>query len=129
MRPTGDRGGIVLGWLTRVVAVMAVLGLFGFDAISMASTRVTAEDHAQLAARAAAESFEQTQGLQSAYDAALREVTASGDTIDAPSFRAAADGTVTLTLHRVAPTLVVSRIPPVRDWARQSATVTTLPAP
>lgn len=128
MRPTGDRGDIVLGWLTRVVAVLAVLGLIGFDAVSLAMARFTAEDHAQAAARAAATTFQQTPVPQSAYEAALGEVVASGDTIDPASFSAAQDGSVTLTLSRTAPTMLLDRIPPLREWTRMSATVTGRPA-
>jgi len=114
--------------MTRVVAVLAVLGLLGFDAISLALARLTAEDHAQTAARAAASAFEQTHTPQSAYDAALAEVVAHGDSIDPASFTAAQDGSVTLTLSRTAPTLLLDRIPPLRDLAQMSATVTGRPA-
>ena len=128
MRPSGDRGDIVLGWLTRLVAVLAVLGLIGFDAISLGLARFTAEDHAQAAARAAASTFAQTHTPQAAYDAALGEVVAHGDTIDPASFTTAQDGAVTLTLSRTAPTLLLERVPPLRDWAQMSATVTGRPA-
>lgn len=30
-----DRGDIVLGWVTRLVVVFAVLGILGYDAISV----------------------------------------------------------------------------------------------
>lgn len=118
-----DRGDIVLGWLTRVVAVLAVLGVLGFDAISLGAARFQAEDHAQLAARAAAESYRSAKDLQVAYDAAVAEVVEHGDSIDPQTFTVAPDGTVTLTLLRVAPTMVLERVGPIRDWARMSATV------
>lgn len=118
-----DRGDIVLGWLTRVVAALAVLGVLGFDAISLGAARFQAEDHAQLAARAAAESYRSAKDLQVAYDAAVAEVVEHGDSIDPQTFTVAPDGTVTLTLLRVAPTMVLERVGPIRDWARMSATV------
>jgi hypothetical protein len=128
MRASGDRGDIVLGWLTKLVAVLAVLGLLGFDAVSLALARFTAEDHAQQAARAAAATFSQTHVPQAAYDAALGEVVAHGDTIDPASFATAQDGAVTLTLSRTAPTLLLERIPQLRGWTQMSATVTGRPA-
>lgn len=128
MRPYGDRGDIVLGWLTRVVALLGVLGVAGFDAVSLVGTRFAAEDHARTAARAAATAFEQTRVAQTAYDAALGEVLTSGDTIDPAGFTAAQDGSVTLTLRRTAPTLVVDRIPPLRPWTTMTVTVTSRPA-
>lgn len=118
-----DRGDIVLGWLTKLVAVLAVLGVIGFDAISLGATRFQAEDHAQLAARAAAESYRTGKDLQTAYDTAVAAVLEHGDTIDPQTFTVAPDGSVTLTLLRIAPTLVLEKIGPAKDWARMSSTV------
>lgn len=117
-----DRGDIVLGWLTKVVAVLAVLGVLGFDAISLGAARFQAEDHAQLAARAAAETYRSGKDLQAAYDAAVSEVLEHGDTIDPQTFTVAEDGTVTLTLLRVAPTMLLEKIGPAKDWARMTST-------
>lgn len=117
-----DRGDIVLGWLTKVVAVLAVLGVLGFDAISLGAARFQAEDHAQLAARAAAETYRSGEDLQAAYDAAVSEVLEHGDTIDPQTFTVAEDGTVTLTLLRVAPTMLLEKIGPAKDWARMTST-------
>jgi type II secretory pathway pseudopilin PulG len=124
----GDRGDIVLGWLTKLVAVLAVLGVVGFDVISMGSSRFQAEDHAQAAARAATETYRSAKDLQAAYDAALAEVVADGDTIDPQTFTATPDGRITLTLHRTAPTVVVEKIPPARGWAEVDVTVTARPS-
>ena len=118
-----DRGDIVLGWLTKVVAVLAVLGVLGFDAISLGAARFQAEDHAQIAVRVAAESYRTGKDLQAAYDAAVAEVVEHGDTIDPQTFSVDPDGTVTLTLLRVAPTMVLEKIGPVRDWANMPSTV------
>ena len=118
-----DRGDIVLGWLTKLVAVLAVFGVLGFDAISLGAARFQAEDHAQVAVRAAAESYRTGKDLQAAYDAAVAEVVEHGDTIDPQTFSVAPDGTVTLTLLRIAPTMVIEKIGPARDWAKMTSTV------
>ena len=120
---------MVLGWLTKLVLVLSVLGVLGLDGFAWASARVGAQDSAEQAGRAAASSWEQSKHLQTAYDAALAEVVESGDTIDTGSFSAAPDGTVTLTLRREATTLVLHRIPPLRHLTQLSATVVTEPAP
>lgn len=127
MRIDGDRGDIVLGWLTKVTATLAVLGVIGFDAISLGAAQFQAEDHAQTAARAAAESYRADKDVQRAYDAALAEVAEDGDTLDAEAFTVGTDGAVTLRLRREVPTLLVDRIPPVRDWATVTRTVTGAP--
>ena len=124
----GDRGDIVLGWLTKLVVVLGVLGVVGFDLISLGTARFQAEDHAQSAVRAANESWKSAKDLQRAYDAALAEVAEHGDTIDPQTFTVGQDGVITLTLHRVAPTMVVEKIGPARSWAEVDVTVSARPA-
>lgn len=123
-----DRGDIVLGWLTKLVATLAVLGVIGFDLVSLGAARFQAEDHAQAAARAANDAYRSSPDLQAAYDAALAEVTEHGDSIDPQTFAVGTDGTVTLTLHRTAPTMLVEKIGPLRDWAEVESTVTAPPS-
>lgn len=124
---TGDRGDIVLGWLTKLVVTLSLVGLVGFDLVSLAATRFQAEDHAQSAVRAAAAAYDGPLDLQRAYDAAVAEVAEHGDVVDAPSFRVAADGSVTLTLRREAPTLLVEKVGPLRKHAVVTRTVTGTP--
>ena len=120
-----DRGDIVLGWLTKVVAVLAVLGVIGFDLISLGTSYFQAEDHANAAARAAADAHRTGSNLQAAYDAALAEVVEHGDTIDAGSFTVAPDGRVSLTLRRTAPTLIMEKVAPLREMAEVERRVTS----
>ena len=124
----GDRGDIVLGWLTKLVGTLAVLGVVGFDLVSLGAARFQAEDHAQAAARAANESFKSAKNLQTSYDAAVAEVAQHGDTIDPQTFTVGSDGNITLTLHRTAPTMVVEKIGPARGWAEVDVTVSARPA-
>ena len=119
----GDRGDIVLGWLTKLVVTLGVLGVIGFDLVSLGAARFQAEDHAQSAARAANESWKSAKDLQAAYDAAVAEVAEHGDTIDPQTFTVGADGSITLTLHRTASTMVVEKIGPARSWTEVDVTV------
>jgi hypothetical protein len=109
-----DRGDIVLGWLTKLVATLAVLGVIGFDLISLGTARFQAEDHALAGVRAANDAYKASPNVQVAYDAALAEVVEHGDTIDPQTFAIGPDGTITLTLHRTAPTMVVEKVAPLR---------------
>ena len=113
---TDDRGDIILGWLTKLVLVLAVLGILGFDAVSLVQARFQATDRATTAASAAAAEYATSKDVQKAYNAAFA-TTVDNDTIETDTFAVAADGTVTLRLHREATTLVVSRIPPLRKYA------------
>lgn len=126
-RPPGDRGDIVLGWLTKLTVVLAVLGLLAFDGISLVRARFVTEDRAQVAARAAAATYRSGKDLQKAYDAALAEVLADGASIDPESFAIAPDGAVTLTLRTTAPTMVIEKVSPIREWADVATTVTGRP--
>ena len=129
MRTDGDRGDIILGWLTKITVILAVLGVLGFDALSLGAARFQAEDRALTAARVAVASYRTDPNVQKAYDAALAEVAPDGDTLDADTFTVAPDGSVTLRLRKVVPTLVLQEIPPLRRFTTVLSTVTATPAP
>ena len=121
----GERGDVGLGWLTRLTVSLTLLALVGFDAVSLGAARFQAEDHAQTAARAAAESYQGSRDVQRSYDAALAAVAPSPDTIDVESYLIGPDGSVTLRLRRQVPTLLVEKVPALRDWATVTRTVTS----
>lgn len=123
-----DRGDIVLGWLTKLVATLGLLGIVGFDLISLGAARFSAEDHAQSAARAASAAYRSPTDLQAAYDAAVAEVAGHGDAIDPQSFAVSPDGRITLTLHRTASTIVVEKVAALRPLAQIERTVSARPA-
>lgn len=114
-RAQGERGDIVLGWLTKLVVVLGVLGLVGFDGVSLAQARFQAADRATTAASAAADDYKVNHDLQKAYNAAFATVTGN-DTIETKTFQVAPDGTVTLRLHHQAATLLVGRIGALKHW-------------
>jgi len=116
-----ERGDIVLGWLTKLVVVVGVLGVIGFDAISLAQARFQAADRATAAATAAASSYAATKDVQKAYDAAFATVTGT-DTIETKTFRVQPDGTVELRLHHTGTTLLVEKIGPLKKYAEAVST-------
>jgi hypothetical protein len=116
VQPASDRGDIVLGWLTKLVVIVSIVGLIGFDLISLGQSRFQAADRATTAAGAAANTYATTKDLQQAYNAAL-ETTLDGDTIETKTFSIAADGTVDLRLHHTATTLLLHRVPQLRKYA------------
>jgi hypothetical protein len=118
-----DRGGIVLGWLTKLTVVLAIAGIGLFDAISIGSTKATIADQGTYAAREASEVWDRTQDIQQTYDAAVASATGqdSRNTIAPKSFRVDGDGTVYLVIGREAPTLVLYRWGKTAGWAEVSA--------
>jgi hypothetical protein len=129
----GDRGDIVLGWLTRLVVALAVAGVIGFDLVALGVGRLQAEDRAAAAADAAVSTWSGgSKDVQAAYDAALARLAEDGgeavDTIDPTTFTVAPDGTVTLTLEHTAPTLIVEKLSAARAWATSRVTTSARPA-
>jgi hypothetical protein len=118
-RTFDDRGGIVLGWLTRIVLFFSVAALVLFDAISIATTAMNVSDQGSTAARQASESWQTSKNVQTAYNAAVESAAEENpaDVISTRDFKIDADGTVHLTVSRDAATLIVFRIGPIKDWA------------
>lgn len=122
MRSTGDRGDVIIGWLGRVVLVLAVFALLAFDSIALVVAHVAVHDDGVEAVTAAAESYKAKPDLQLAYNQAAKTAEGHGDTVETATFSADPDGTVHLRIHRKATTLVLYRISPLAHYADVSAT-------
>lgn len=122
----GDAGGIVLGWLTRLVVVISLVGLAVFDAISVGVSRLSVEDAGVLAAREASTELARTGDVQVAYEAAVASAAEANPLNEVPpgQFEVLPDGDVRLVVAREATTFVVHRIGWIADWADVSARVT-----
>ncbi|HEX3004434.1 MAG TPA: hypothetical protein VHO27_09480 [Angustibacter sp.] len=116
--PSGDAGGIVLGWLTRLTVVLAIVGVIAFDGISIVTSRLSLEDAGNQAARSASETWESTHDIRAALASAQRTATeANADTtVVSDSLSVDADGTAHLVVTREASTLVARHIGPMRHW-------------
>ncbi|MFC5998887.1 hypothetical protein ACFP6A_09170 [Quadrisphaera sp. GCM10027208] len=130
-RRRDDAGGIIVGWLTKLVVVGAVVGVVAFDAVSIGVSRLAVEDDGALAAREASTDLGRTRSVQSAYTAALSAATEANPLNEVPpqSFEALPDGTVRLVVGRDATTFVVHRIGWIADWAHVEAHVEGHPLP
>jgi Flp pilus assembly protein TadG len=117
MRRTGnDRGAVRVTTTVVLVVVLAVIGVFGFDAVSVMSSRVSAENDAQTAAYAASQEYHNTLNLDDAYQAAVTSIAGKGDTVLTHHFVIDTDGTVHLLVRRPVHTLVLKRIGPFRKY-------------
>jgi hypothetical protein len=127
--PDPEHGGIISGWLVKLAVSLAVLGVVLFDAVSIGSTAVGLTDTAVAAARDAAEAVEGSGDPARAYPAALATAVEQNplNEVDPTSVGLLPDGSAVVTVERTAPTLVVSRIPWIADWAHRSATDTAAP--
>ena len=126
MRPVvaGDTGDIVVGWLVKLVASLAVVGVLVFDGVSLAVAHLDVIDQAADASRIASAEVVAGHSAQDAYDAAWTEVVSGHTGVDMPvgAFAAAPDGTVTVTVRRSVPTLVLQHVPRSEGWLTVSAT-------
>lgn len=127
--PSGDRGDVVLGWLVKLTATLGFLGLVAFDGLSIVMVSMTLEDQAVVSARQAVDGVQQTPTVQAAYlNAATAAIDADSlNRVDPADVVVAPDGSVTVTVHRTAATLVLQHFGPVRDWAERSASATAAP--
>ena len=120
-RPDGDSGGIILGWLARIVIGIAVAGVIAFDGVSIGVAHISAADDANSAALAASTSWhdhhDQTLALQAAQEAASMH----GETVVPNSLRIDSDGTVHLTLEHDATTLVIQHVSALHSWVAVTA--------
>lgn len=122
----GDGGDIVIGWLSKLALVIAVIGVALFDGIAIGTTQLAITDQASVAARAASGAWQSTQNVQTAYETALAAAHEANNLneIPAESFTIDPDGTVHLVLRREATTFVVHRSEHTRPWAQLSTTAT-----
>ncbi len=119
---TDDRG-IVVNWLVKIIIGLAIGGVILFDAGSIAVNYFGLDGAADEIANQLATDIvsgalnsqdEHTIELQARKEARKREAKLTKFDIDA-------NGDIHIRLKRVAETLVVSRIPPIEDWAKSTA--------
>ena len=120
---TGDRGDIVIGWLTKMVVATALCGVVGYDALSVGVAKVSVSDDATAAVAAASSAWQSSRhNIQVAYDAAQDALPDQlNERIDAGDFAIDADGTVHLTVHKKARTLLLYRVGALAHHAEVSA--------
>lgn len=117
-RDSSDSGGIVTGWLVKVVISIVLFGVVAFDAVAIGVAHLSVVDDADTAAQAAGSAWRDAQGTKNArelaYQAAVAVADRHGETVEPDSFSVSPDGTVHVTLRRVASTVVIRHISPLR---------------
>jgi hypothetical protein len=123
---------VIVGWFTRLLVVFAVIGVVGFDGITLVSAHLGAQEDANDAASDAAAAWQSTHGTPAALTAAetaAEERLTHGETLVPGSFQIAANGTVSLAIHRTAEhTLIAHDIGPLRHLISFQTTASVAPA-
>jgi hypothetical protein len=113
----GDNGSIVLGWLTKLIVAIALVGLALFDSLSIGAAHLGASDDANTAAETAVADYRTSHNVQAAYEAAVQTLTSDSESIAPQQFIVEPDGTINLVLRRTTTTLVAQRIGPLKKYA------------
>jgi hypothetical protein len=123
--------GVTRAFAFVVLAGIPLLSVVDVGAVGYA--RLATEDDAKVVARAAADAVRSQpltqQTAQIAYEHAEDTAHRFNATVSPKDFAVHRNGTVTLTLHRTAPTLLFDHVPFLRSKTEIARTVTVEPSP
>jgi hypothetical protein len=111
-----DGGSIVLGWLTKLMVVMLLVGVVLFDFVAVGVSRMSATDDANTAAQAASQEWEHSHSVQLAFNAAVEAISNPSERVLVRGFSISADGSSHLLLRRETTTLVAYRIGALKKY-------------
>ncbi len=111
-----ERGAILVSSLVKLVLVVGIVGVVGYDSLSIVRTQVELRDEASQAAQVAHDALREHATVQEAAAAAVAYATAHGATVPRGGVAVAKDGSVTVTLTATAPTLVAGRISALDEY-------------
>jgi hypothetical protein len=119
-----DAGDVVVSWLTKIVVISALLGLIGFDAISIGVSRMSVVDDANSAVQAASQAWQSNHhNIELAYQAAQEALPdPTSEEVEVKGFQVQSDGTVQLTVTKTARTLLLHHVHRFAHYAVVSAT-------
>ena len=122
-----ERGGIVTGWLLKIVFGIALSGVALFEAGAVIVATVQADNAARSAAQEAVAAYAHAHDADAARAAAEKQAAQEGAVVIAFSADASGAGgqsRVTLTVERRAKTLFIHKIGPLKRFTRARATTT-----
>jgi hypothetical protein len=116
-----DSGSIVLGWLTKLMVIMLLVGVVLFDFVAVGVSRMSADDDANTAAEAASSEWQHSHDVQLAYNAAVLAITNPAEHVLIRGFTISGDGSTHLLLRRDTTTLVAYRIGALKKYTTVTA--------
>jgi flagellar basal body-associated protein FliL len=116
-----DSGSIVLGWLTKLMVVMLLVGVVLFDVVAVGVSRMSAADDANTAAQAASAEWQHSHDVQLAYNAAVQAISNPAERVLVRGFAISTDGSAHLLLRRTTTTLVAYRIGALKKYTTVTA--------
>lgn len=116
-----ERGDIISGWLMQLLLFMAVVGLFGYELLSIAITSLTLDGDVEQVADAAADAYGSTEDVDAALEAARAEAERRNTSVVDLTVDEQAQ-VVVVTVVKETPTLFVHRIPGLEGTKDVAAT-------
>jgi hypothetical protein len=111
-----DSGAIVLGWLTKVVISLLVVGFLAYDGVSILTSTISTSDHANTLASEAADTVKQLKSVDKAYAVIEAEAEEQGYTIRPADFKVQSTGAVTIVLRKTARSLWMTRVGALKKY-------------
>jgi hypothetical protein len=106
----------VVSSLVKTLFWVALVGLVGFDLISVAVTQVSVRSDAQQAAQIATDTLRTTKNVDAAYAAVVAYAAKNGDTVVPSGFSTGPHSSVTVELKRTARTFIIVHLPRVSQY-------------
>lgn len=114
-----ERGDIISSWLVQLLMIMAVVGLVGYEFLTLSITSLTLDGDAKQVVDAAADAYERDQDQDDALTAAQQEAEGRG----AGVFEMAVeDDVIEVTVTKPTGTLVIHRVPGLDNLAEVAMT-------
>jgi hypothetical protein len=119
-----DAGLVLVGALVKFLLVVGIVGVIGYDSLSILTTQYSVRDDASAAAIAGHDALANAMGRQSAaYAAVLAYAKDHGDVVvsQGPSNTSGRRYSWTVELRRDAHTIIASRLPRVKQYVVATA--------
>jgi hypothetical protein len=116
-----DVGVILLSTLTKVLLVLGVLGVIGYDSVALSINTLSLKDDAQAAAQEGHQVLHDRKDPQAAYNAVVRYAKEHRLTVVPQSFAVSSNNTVTVEVRREAPVIVARYVPRLSSYVVATA--------
>lgn len=120
----GDVGAVVVSSLVKTLFWIALLGLVGYDLISIGVTQMAVRNDAQQAALIATDTLRSSKSVSAAYAAVVEYARKNGDTVVPSGFSTGPHDSVTVELRRTARTFIAVHLPRVSQYTVGEASAT-----
>ena len=116
-----ERGGIVIGWILKLILSLAIFGVVAFEVGAIVVAKVTIETVAGDALEEAVDAYRPSTDLDAAQKAAQAEAERNGAILESFDYNSGSTE-MTITVSKEAKTLFVHRIGFTESWAIARAT-------